>query len=269
MMTTRALHSFAAVVTFSLLAACSGAPDEPASVSEPSREGAATPPPPARGGVPQTEETAASEGDDLAPPTRLAIPKDRFVDPGTPSTTTPPPATSPYAYVDPTHVVPKKLLDRAVAYYDANKTVIPNRDYLTVVDFSKHSGKQRFYVVDRKSGAVKSFVVAHGKMSDPSWTGYATSFSNVPGSNQSSVGFAVTADTYYGSHGRSLRLEGLSPTNSNMYTRAIVIHGASYVVEGAAKQGRSLGCFALDETEKDDIIDMLEGGSLLYADLGA
>ncbi len=225
--------------------------------------------------TPDHEEEGTDEIDERARANvpHAFFPKGTFVDPGDPATPPTGPSTKdPYAHLDPTHIVPTKLLGRAVAFFDANKSIITNKDFVTVVDFSPHSGKKRLFVIDMKSGVVKAHVVAHGKMSDPSYTGYtgyATSFSNVSGSNMSSIGFSVTGDTYFGSHGRSLRLQGLSPTNSNMLSRAIVIHGASYVVEGQAKQGRSLGCFVFDQNDKDDIIDMLEGGSLLYADLGS
>ena len=39
----------------------------------------------------------------------------------------------------------------------------------------------------------------------------ATSFSNLPESNQSSIGLYQTGQTYTGKHGRSLRLLGLEP----------------------------------------------------------
>lgn len=188
----------------------------------------------------------------------------RFVNP---PAEVPPTAVNAYAHLDPLHVVPKVLLDRAVSFFDANQSEITNRNVLTVVDFKRHSGQKRFFVIDMKSGVVRAHVVAHGKMSDPDASGFATSFSNVPESNKSSIGFAITGETYVGAHGRSLRLEGLSPTNSNMFDRAIVVHSADYVVEGQSKQGRSLGCFVLDDAVKDDIIDLIRGGSLIYADL--
>jgi hypothetical protein len=258
-----AQFSFApSLIVCALLAGCSS----PVDAEAPRADEAAPPRQGASAAMPTSEEEGTDETDEGAKSAHAFFPRGKFVDPGDPVT---PPTQGPYAYLDPTHLVPTKLLDRAVAFFDANKAIITNKDFLTVVDFSVHSGTQRFFVIDMASGVVEPYVVAHGKMSDPNYTGYATSFSNVSGSNMSSLGFAVTGDTYYGIHGRSLRLEGLSPTNSNMLSRAIVIHGASYVVEGQAKQGRSLGCFALDETEKDDVIDMLEGGSLLYADLGS
>jgi hypothetical protein len=241
---------------------CSSAaePDDVSSASPAPGAGAGAA---ARGGPPAQEEVGSSEADPEAPPPKPFVPKGTFVDPASVN----PAVIARYAYVDPSHVLPKTLAEHAIMFFDANRRLIDNTRFMAIVDFSLHSGEKRFFVVDMNSGDVEARVVAHGKNSDPNFTGYATHFSNEEGSNMSSLGFAITGETYDGIHGRSLRLNGLSPTNSNMLDRAIVIHGASYVVEGQAKQGRSLGCFALDETEKDDVIDELEGGSLLYADL--
>jgi hypothetical protein len=170
-----------------------------------------------------------------------------------------------YSRLDPSHIVPKTLLEKAIVMFDANKTKLDNDGHLAVVDFSKHSGKKRFFVVDINTGAVSSYVVAHGSGSDPNNTGIPTRFSNTPNSNMSSLGYYVTAEVYDGKHGRSLRMDGVSNTNSNVRARAVVIHGASYVNEGSAKQGRSWGCFALPENEKDHVIDIMQGGALIYA----
>jgi hypothetical protein len=168
-------------------------------------------------------------------------------------------------HVDPNGVVPKALLVDAVAFLDFYKAKIRNRNYLTVVDFSKHSGKKRMFVVNMTSGAVSSYVVAHGSGSDPGNTGFASRFSNVENSNQSSLGYYLTGETYNGKHGNSLRLDGVSSTDSRVRARAIVIHGADYVSEGRSKQGRSWGCLALPQREKDGVIAQLKGGSVIYA----
>lgn len=167
-------------------------------------------------------------------------------------------------HVDPNGVVPKALLLDAIVFFDHNKDKLKNRGFLTVVDFSKHSAKPRMFVVNMTSGAVASYVVAHGSGSDPGNTGIATRFSNVNDSNQSSLGFYITAETYNGKHGNSMRLDGVSETNSNARARAIVMHGADYVSAGRAKQGRSWGCLALSTAEKDGVIAKLKGGSVIY-----
>jgi hypothetical protein len=167
--------------------------------------------------------------------------------------------------VDPAGVVPKAMLRDAIVFLDANKDKVKNRSFLTVVDFSKHSGKDRLFVVNLTSGAVQAHVVAHGSGSDPGNTGFATRFSNVNNSNETSLGYYVTGETYDGKHGNSLRLDGVSPSNSNARARAVVMHGADYVSEGRSQQGRSWGCLALPPTDKDAVIAKLKGGSVIYA----
>lgn len=170
-----------------------------------------------------------------------------------------------YAHVDQDKIVPPALLSKTLAYYDANQSKIKNKNYIIVIDFKQHNSKKRFYLVNMNTGDVEQYLTAHGKNSDPDYDGYATKFSNTDGSLMSSVGFYLTAETYYGDNGYSLRLDGLSSTNSNARSRAIVIHGASYVRD-ASLIGRSYGCPALEEQYAADVIDTVKGGSLIYAD---
>ncbi|CAN5883085.1 murein L,D-transpeptidase catalytic domain family protein [soil metagenome] len=175
-----------------------------------------------------------------------------------------------YERLDPSHKIAENLMRAAVPYYDANKSRLNNAAKMVVVDFALASGRDRFFVIDMVSGAVAGYKVAHGSGSDPNHDGVATSFSNVNDSKKSSLGFVLTAETYSGAHGRSLRLDGLSSTDSNMRARAIVLHGASYVHEDSSGiQGRSFGCFAMDQGVKDGVINAVKGGALLYAGLGA
>lgn len=187
--------------------------------------------------------------------------------PTTPSnpTTPTPPVSNAYSHLDPEGMVPKTLLTKAVAYFDQNKTKIKNKDVLIIIDFKQHSSKERFFVIDMESGHVEKYLTAHGKGSDPNHTGYATIFSNQSGSNASSLGFYLTAETYYGSNGFSLKLDGLSSTNSNARARAVVVHGADYVTPGS-KMGRSWGCPALEMRFHDDVINQIKGGALMYAE---
>lgn len=135
--------------------------------------------------------------------------------------------------------MPAKLLEKAILYYDLNISKIRNKTFLSIIDFSKHSSKARFFIINVKSGEVKALHVAHGKNSDPNASGYATRFSNTPESQKSSLGFYATAELYYGSHGRSMKLDGLSSTNSNARARAIVIHASDYVQNPILLPGRS------------------------------
>ena len=170
-----------------------------------------------------------------------------------------------YSYIDQEKIVPPTLLSKTLSYYEANQAKIKNKDYIVVIDFKQHNSKKRFYLINMQSGDVETYLTAHGKNSDPDYDGYATKFSNTNGSLMSSVGFYLTAETYYGDNGYSLRLDGLSSTNSNARVRAIVIHGASYVRQ-AALIGRSYGCPALELRYAADVINTIKGGSLIYTD---
>ena len=172
-----------------------------------------------------------------------------------------------YSYIDIEKEVPKNLLREALIYYETNKSVLGNTSVLTIIDFSAFSGVKRFHIIDMFSGDVTSTYVAHGKNSDPNWTGYSTSFSNKEGSYKSSLGFYLTEETYNGAHGYSMRLDGLSVTNSNARERAIVLHSANYVREHDDKPGRSLGCPAIPTAQRDYVINRIKGGSLIFAGL--
>lgn len=171
-----------------------------------------------------------------------------------------------YSHLDPDKVVPAALLTKTLNFYEANKSIIKNKRYIVIIDFKQHNTKKRFYLIDMESGEVEQYLTAHGKNSDSDFDGFATKFSNTPDSLMTSLGFYLTAETYYGEHDYSLRLDGLSNTNSNARKRAIVIHGAWYVNSSATPIGRSYGCPALDENYSTQVIDMIKGGTLIYAD---
>lgn len=170
-----------------------------------------------------------------------------------------------YNYLDPKHLVPTNALADAVVYWAQNKQKFANVNYISVINFAQSSKEARFYIIDMNSGSVWPIHVAHGKGSDPDHDGYATKFSNVSGSNATSLGFYKVAETYTGSHGLSAKLDGLSSTNSNARARAIVIHQADYVQEKSVIQGRSWGCPAIAPENRSKVLAALKGGSLLYA----
>ena len=169
---------------------------------------------------------------------------------------------SSYDHLDPQHIVPTAALTNAVKYFDAHKTKIKNQKYLTIIDMSQHSGKKRMYVINLQTGAVNTYLAAHGRNSDPNDTGYATKFSNEDGSRMTSLGFYLTGSRYSGSHGTSMYLNGLESTNSNAMERAIVMHGADYVTP--SHTGRSWGCPAVEPRYIAGLVNILENGSLLY-----
>ena len=171
-----------------------------------------------------------------------------------------------FSIIDIEKKVPAELLKNAFNFYTNNLDRIKNQRYIVVIDYKVHNSIERFYLIDVDTGDVETFLVAHGKNSDPDYDGFATLFSNNNNSNKTSLGFYLTAETYYGENGYSLKLDGLSSTNSNARARAIVIHGANYVRPGG-KIGRSFGCPALEMRFVQDVIDRIKGGALIYAGL--
>lgn len=146
---------------------------------------------------------------------------------------------------------------------------IAHSDVVAVADFGQPSKELRLHLVDLAQGKVERLLVAHGRGSDPSHTGWLRSFSNAPGSAATSQGNYLTGEYYSGHHGRSMRLEGLDPTNSNAAERAIVVHAADYVsadtVRAHGVLGRSEGCFAVSQADLDKVLDRLGPGRLLVA----
>jgi hypothetical protein len=164
--------------------------------------------------------------------------------------------------------IPKDMLDRALGYFDANKGNIKNQHYLGIMDFGMHSSKARFFAINMDNNTVKAYHVAHGKGSDPNQTGYLKSFSNVPGSLQTSRGFYEVGNEFQASKtGHSAFLYGRTPGyNDNAAGREILIHGADYVSERNMYAGLSWGCFALDKPVNETIISQFKGGAIIYAD---
>jgi hypothetical protein len=148
-----------------------------------------------------------------------------------------------------------------------NAGKITKDNILSILDFTLPSGKKRFFVVDLATGElVFNTYAAHGKNSG---TTTATKFSNRPNSNQSSLGFYVTGETYNGKHGCSLRLLGKEKgINDNAMARGIVMHSASYVDESIVERqgfiGRSQGCPALPGNISKTVIEKIKNGSCLF-----
>lgn len=165
---------------------------------------------------------------------------------------------------------PPVMLAQARSALDRHGAAIRHRDILGVVDFSLPSGEPRFHLVDIAGGRIeKTWLVAHGRGSDPGNSGFLERFSNMPGSNASSRGSFLTGGLYAGKHGRSRKISGLDPENSMAAPRAIVIHGADYVDPRMAQErgrvGRSQGCFAVSQAEIAEVLARLGEGRLLFA----
>jgi hypothetical protein len=184
---------------------------------------------------------------------------------------------------DPAPIVPSLPIEAPVdPAYDARLLAIAKRelgragnrlwrtDIVGIADFARPSTLPRFHFVNLEAGTIKSFLVAHGRGSDPEHSGFLHSFSNVPGSEATSRGAYLTAEWYYGKYGTSVRLEGMDQDNSNARDRAIVMHPAAYAapehIAKFGKLGRSEGCFAMAPGDFNQALASLSGGRLLYAD---
>ena len=192
----------------------------------------------------------------LAPAQPPLMPNPRLTVPAQPQALTAP------GGIDP------QLFARAKAALDTHK-VWP-RDAMAIVDFSRPSSEERFYVVDLMSGQVEGHRVAHGRGSDPDHSGFVERFSNDFGSYASSNGTYLTGDYYNGKYGLSMKVRGLDWSNYNAEPRAIVIHNAWYAEDDMigihGKLGRSEGCFAMSRKSQYDVMRRIAGGRMIYAD---
>jgi hypothetical protein len=174
------------------------------------------------------------------------------------------------ASAEPSTAVPPALLHRALDALERHRGALDHRDVIGIADFSQHSRAPRFHLLNVADGTSTSHLVAHGRGSDPSHTGWLERFSNQPRSEATSAGAYRTDAIYVGEHGRSMRLDGLDPTNDNAASRAIVVHGAWYVSEDIIRHfgvlGRSEGCLAVSTSSLDDVLTRLGPGRLIYAD---
>ncbi|KPF79044.1 murein L,D-transpeptidase catalytic domain-containing protein [Novosphingobium sp. AAP93] len=164
----------------------------------------------------------------------------------------------------------RRILAVAKEQMERVRSVLWRTDIVGVADFALPSAMPRLHFADLEKGEVRSFLVAHGKGSDPEHDGFLKLFSNDIGSLATSRGAFITYEWYKGKYGTSIRLGGLDPENSNTLDRAIVMHPAWYanpdMLEKWGKLGRSDGCFAMPEADFNESLWHLSGGRLLYAD---
>ena len=163
----------------------------------------------------------------------------------------------------------KQVLKLALsAYKKADTRGAVKKHVLTVIDYSLPSSKQRMWIFDlNRERLLYNTYVAHGQNSGANTPNH---FSNRSSSKQTSLGAYVTRDTYMGSNGYSLNLQGLEKGfNDNAYNRRVVIHGAWYVEPSFIKQtghaGRSWGCPAIAKTISKPVINTIKGGSVVFA----
>ena len=139
------------------------------------------------------------------------------------------------------------------------------RAVLAIVDFRRSSNQKRLWIIDMYTYKTLHHTwVSHGQGNE-----FAKEFSNIPNSHQSSLGFYITQQTYYGKHGLSLRLQGIEKGfNHHALSRSIVMQGAAYVspefIKRHGRLGRSYGCPAVPQTEHKEIIEALKDQACLF-----
>lgn len=160
------------------------------------------------------------------------------------------------------------VFEKAISGYmkldDAGKISNP---LLTVIDFNLSSTKKRMWILNMDTNEVVfNTYVAHGKNTGVE---FAKNFSNTENSHQSSLGFYVTGETYYGKNGLSLFIDGMEKGfNSNARKRYVVIHGADYAepefINRVGRLGRSYGCPAVPNKIAKKLINTIKGKSVVY-----
>jgi hypothetical protein len=182
----------------------------------------------------------------------------------------PTPALTVPAVPEPNPAYERRVLEIAAREVARAGPSVWRRDIAGIADFTRPSSLPRLHFANLENGTVRSFLVAHGRGSDPEHDGWLKHFSNVPGSEATSRGGYLTCEWYKGKYGTSIRLVGLESDNSTALDRAIVVHPAWYVdpsmVAKWGKIGRSEGCFAMAPSDFNEALWHLSGGRLLYAD---
>lgn len=169
-----------------------------------------------------------------------------------------------------------EALASAVRSYLAFQQARPDevkKPYLYFVDFGLPGNTPRGYVFDMQDLSLVDgpFTVAHGRGSAPSGNVVPSRFSNVNGSEATSLGLYVAQELYdfsgkaagkrYTSPG--LRMTGVSGEfNDEARERGVVVHGAPYVTAKGA--GRSEGCPAVEPARAEKLLPLLSNGALVF-----
>jgi hypothetical protein len=171
-----------------------------------------------------------------------------------------------------------KESDMALAYAAAKKALrqqgvhLSKVKMLAIIDFTLPSFDRRLAIYNPRTGEESRHLVAHGHHSGEL---YVQTYSNVPGSLQSSPGLYRVGTHYSGEHGPSIRLHGLQKNiNDHAYKRDVVLHSAWYVsyktilenqIElGVPRIGRSHGCPAVSADDLPEVLQKLQPGSYLF-----
>lgn len=159
---------------------------------------------------------------------------------------------------------PPKVLGHAIA---AAECLAPQRPrVLLIADMRLPDNTQRLWVLAYDRAGMPILMqtrVASGSGSDPHGAGTPTRFSNRPHSHETSLGLYAVGERFRTRTWR-YRLVGLSPTDSNAYSRDILLHPALYVT--ATRVGDSEGCVAVSMPVFRQLEAIGMGGAYLWID---
>ncbi|MCH2534505.1 MAG: murein L,D-transpeptidase catalytic domain family protein [Bdellovibrionales bacterium] len=135
------------------------------------------------------------------------------------------------------------------------------------MDYNLPSTADRLFLINLKDGSVEKHKVSHGVNSSGKGPlrNYAVKYTNQPSTNTSSHGAFLTGESYHGTFGYSLRVDGQQQgINSNARKRAIVIHPFDKVTKSKAED--TWGCFGLSRSVSKSIINKTKNGSVWYTE---
>jgi hypothetical protein len=103
-----------------------------------------------------------------------------------------------------------------------------NQQKCILINLGLHSGQKRLAVVNLQKDSIEQMaMVAHG--SGGQFFAEEAKFSNVDGSNCSSLGKYKIGAKYKGQFGWAYKMHGLDKTNSNAFARFVVLHSYACV----------------------------------------
>lgn len=162
---------------------------------------------------------------------------------------------------------PIDLAVRADEAYEYAKANDFDLEHAVLIDFGRHSGKNRFFVWNFKENRVEiESLVAHGYGN----TGYESSnqeiiFSNEPNSYTSSLGKYKLGARSWSNWGINIhyKMHGLEPTNDKAFERYIVLHSYQKipneeVYPAYLPMGFSQGCPVIDDETMREVDALLQ-----------
>lgn len=161
-------------------------------------------------------------------------------------------------------------------------------EILTVIDFDEPTNSRRLYIFDLARGKVLfNTFTSHGEPSARNGALVPTVFSNVPGSNMTSLGFYETGDEAFSGHDYhyNLDVDGIDGAlNSNARRRDVLFHifhdiDIEYVRDPVQilRRAVSYGCFGIpaidsgrfyglaDRPLAELVVDAIAGHSVAFA----